>query len=158
MLGLPGIPATAVMRPPPTAGPRLRKRIFSSGSLDLASSDFCAVPLSACTAEGFSAFWFLPAWVLRGCCLSDFGSSPSRRDGMLAANANTRTDFKSVFIRQLQSRRVVGRRTANHTAKPWFRTTLAATKHLRRTRRHGEKASRELTRNESELTRIYFCQ
>src|SRR5258708_39583569 len=53
MPGLPGIPTTAATRPPPTAGPRLRNFMFSSGSLllllfgDLASSAFlslsCAV-------------------------------------------------------------------------------------------------------------------
>src|SRR5262249_17951046 len=47
MLGLPGIPATAVTRPPPTAGPGLRNFIFSSGAFD-------AVGLSA-AAEGFCA-------------------------------------------------------------------------------------------------------
>src|SRR6266404_4705092 len=35
MLGWPGMPATAVTRPPPTAGPRLRKRMFSRMSLGL---------------------------------------------------------------------------------------------------------------------------
>src|SRR5262245_49688350 len=38
MLALPGIPATAVTRPPPTAGPRARHRTFSKGSLALVSS------------------------------------------------------------------------------------------------------------------------
>src|SRR5262245_18320052 len=36
------MPATAVMRPPPTAGPRLRKRRFSSGSFGLSLSDLIA--------------------------------------------------------------------------------------------------------------------
>src|SRR5215470_17432291 len=38
MLALPGMPATAVTRPPPTAGPRLRNLMFSRGSLALLSS------------------------------------------------------------------------------------------------------------------------
>src|SRR5690348_12422452 len=38
MLGWPGTPTTAVTRPPPAAGPRLRNLIFASGSAAAFSS------------------------------------------------------------------------------------------------------------------------
>src|SRR5947209_4018168 len=105
MLGLPGIPATAVMLPPPTAGPRGRNRMFPSASLGLLSSmlraAFSGPPLRVDDALSFSCG--LPACAACACCLSvlslsGFGPSASSKDCMLHTNASRTTDLRIVFI------------------------------------------------------------
>src|SRR5260370_20310343 len=53
MLGFRGRPPSGSPRPPPSAGPRLRNFMFSSGSFD-------AVDLSAAPAAAADVFWASP--------------------------------------------------------------------------------------------------
>src|SRR6478736_8606896 len=118
MFGLPGIPTTEVTRPPPTAGPRLRNFMFSSGSLDLLSSSLVGVvdaafspsaagflSALACAAE-FAPVVFFERSPLLLCAIS--------RPDTPSARARTKTILEIVFIGILL--RVIGRLTANHTA------------------------------------------
>src|SRR5258708_1394925 len=109
------------MRPPPTAGPRLRNRMFSSGSLfvslaDLvsaAASEVLPVVFSWPSAAGFSDACAL----LAGAGLERPAGFPCAVNGAvcrLRARAKTKIDLTSVFIGRTpaDSRKV----TANHTA------------------------------------------
>src|SRR6478735_11880489 len=99
------MPTTEVTRPPPTAGPRLRNFMFSSGSLDLLSSSFVGVVDFAASfspssdvflselATGFCAFP-LPVFLVRSPVLVwDISSA-----GMHNARTKTKIILQSVFI------------------------------------------------------------
>src|SRR5215467_5837534 len=114
MLGLPGIPTTEVTRPPPTAGPRLRNFMFSSGSLDLLSSSLVGAVDAAFSpsAAGFlsaaevAPVVFFERSPLLVCAISR-PETPSIRTKIMIV-------LESVFIGVYSCG--LGRLTANHIA------------------------------------------
>src|ERR1041385_3767238 len=119
MLGLPGIPTTDVTRPPPTAGPRLRNWMFSSGSLALLSSSLVGavdaafspsaagfLSALACEAAEVAPVVFFERSPLLVCAIN----KPLRP----SATAKIMIVLESVFIGVYSCG--LGRLTANHIA------------------------------------------
>src|SRR5260370_12407744 len=99
MLGFPGTPTTAVTRPPPTAGPRLRNFMFSSGSFD-------AVDLSAAPAAAADVFWASPGsafavlFLAAGLAAWAGVSLAGTNAGLGSSSAVTTMNAKRFFIRE----------------------------------------------------------
>src|SRR6516165_8763379 len=97
MLALPGIPATAVTRPPPTAGPRLRNLTFSRGSLALVSS---ATPAAegAGAALGASLLGTAAVLLLLEALLPRAGLSCAVKSAEETSKNTTKISFTNLFI------------------------------------------------------------
>ncbi len=115
------MPTTDVTRPPPTAGPRLRNFMFSSGSLDLLSSSLVAVvEVAAAFSPSADVFLSAPAGGVCGVAPVFFlERSPVlvcdiSRLGTPSIRTKTKIVLKSVFIGKTpaDSRKA----DANHTA------------------------------------------